>query len=462
MLLDDLKSIVGAEGWRTDAESLAPHLSEGRGKVFGRTPIMVMPRTTAEVAAVVRTCAAAGAPIVPQGGNTGLCGGAIPDQSGTQILLSLTRLNRIRDIDSANLSMIAEAGCILATVQDVARDAGMWFPLSFGSEGSCQIGGNLATNAGGINVLRFGTARQQVLGLEVVLADGSIWDGLRTLRKDTGGYDLKQLFIGSEGTLGIITAASLRLQPQISYTHTAMVALPAAQAATNLLRCLQTSLAEQLHAFELIADTALQLALQYETGLRPPFSQPYPWVALLESASVAPDSELPELLGAALESGQILDAVVAKNSAEAEQLWRVRHAIPWAQRAAGASLKHDIAVPIGRVAEFLQRAAELVDSSAPGARIVAFGHVGDGNLHYNISQPVDASAEQFQQQGGALSEAVYELVAELGGSFSAEHGVGIIKKAYLQRFRSATEIELMRRLKGALDPANMLNPGKVI
>lgn len=462
MLLDDLKAIVGTGGWTTDEAELEAHLSEGRGRVRGRTLIMLAPRTTADISAVVRTCAAAGVAIVPQGGNTGLCGGAIPDQSGEQVLLSMARLNRIRSVDAANFSITVEAGCILADVQQAARGAGLMFPLSLGAEGSCQIGGNLATNAGGINVIRYGTARQQVLGIEVVLADGRVWDGLRSLRKDTGGYDMKQVFIGSEGTLGIITAATLRLVPQIPHTQTAFVALPTARAAMQLLGRLQAASGDQLQAFELISATALQFAVRHSAGLKSPFAVSYPWTALIEAATAETDESFAASLVAAAEHGEILDAILAKNSNEARQLWQIRHEIPWAQRAEGASLKHDIAVPIGRIDEFLQRAEAIVLGILPQARVVAFGHVGDGNLHYNISQPVGADPMAFRDGGEAASEAIYELVQELGGSFSAEHGVGVLKKAYLQRFRSATEIELMRALKHALDPNNTLNPGKVI
>ena len=462
MLLDELKSIVGPMGWTTDDKELEPHLSERRGRVHGRALIMLSPSSTAEVSAVVRACAAAGVAIVPQGGNTGLCGGAIPDNSGKQVLLSLARMNRIRRVDVDDYSMTVDAGCILADIQQAARDVGLLFPLSLGAEGSCQIGDNLATNAGGINVMRYGTARQQVLGLEVVLADGQVWDGLRSLRKDTAGYDMKQVFIGSEGTLGIITAATLRLMPRNPETQTALVALSSAEAAVRLLGRLRTACSDQLQAFELMSATAIALALRYDPNCRPPFEQSYPWTALIESASAAADTNFIASLAAAVDDSSALDAVCAKNSSEAYQLWRIRHAIPDAQTVAGASLKHDIAVPIGRIDEFLQRAEAIALRILPGATLVVFGHIGDGNLHYNITQPVGADPASFRQNGEVASDAIYELVQELGGSFSAEHGVGVLKKAYLERYRSATEIELMRTLKRALDPDNRLNPGKVI
>lgn len=462
MLLKDLKAIVGPLGWTSDADDLAPHLSERRGAVFGRTPIMLSPKTTAEVAAIVAMCAKAGVAIVPQGGNTGLCGGQIPDASGEQILLSMSRLNRIRRVDADDFSMTVEAGCILADVQVAARKAQRLFPLSLGAEGSCQIGGNLSTNAGGINVIRYGTARQQVLGLEVVLANGDIWDGLRTLRKDTGGYDMKQVFIGSEGTLGIITAATLRLYPEVINSSTALVALDSAQAAVSLLARMRSACMDQIQAFELMSDTALQLALRHGTGVVPPFSDAYPWYVLIEASGAENDSGVAAELAAAIEDGIAVDAVLAKSSRESEQLWRIRHSISEAQGAEGVSLKHDISVPIGRIAEFMSRAEKLVLEIVPDARLVSFGHVGDGNLHYNISQPVGADPDAFRKIGEHASEAVYKLVHEMGGSFSAEHGVGVLKKPYLQQFRSATELELMRTLKRALDPHNTLNPGKVI
>jgi FAD/FMN-containing dehydrogenase len=461
MLLDDLKAIVGAAGWTTESNALEPHLSERRGRVHGRALIMLSPRSTPEISAIVRACAAAGTTIVPQGGNTGLCGGAIPDGSGEQVLLSLRRMNRVRNVDVADASMTVDAGCILADIQQAARDVGLVFPLSLGAEGSCQIGGNIATNAGGINVIRYGTARQQVLGLEVVLADGRVWDGLRSLRKDTAGYDMKQVFIGSEGTLGIITAATLRLMPQNPATQTALVALSSAEAAVQLLGRMRTACGDQLQAFELMSEAAMQLALSHDSKCRPPFERSYPWTVLIEFASATGDANFVNSLAAAVEASGALDAVCAKNGDEANQFWRIRHAIPDAQIAAGASLKHDIAVPVSRIDTFLRR-AETIIGMLPGATTVVFGHVGDGNLHYNVSHPVDANLAAFRRNGEVASEAIYDLVHELGGTFSAEHGVGVLKKPYLARYRSATEIELMRALKRALDPENRLNPGKVI
>ena len=462
MLIDELKAIVGTEGWATSEDELELHLRERRGVVNGQTLIMLSPTSVDEVSAVIIACAAKGVGVVPQGGNTGLCGGAIPDESGEQVLLSLSRLNRIRSVDPDDFSMIAEAGCILAHVQDQAHRVHRLFPLSLGAEGSCQIGGNLSTNAGGINVIRYGTARQLVLGLEVVLADGTIWDGLRSLRKDAAGYDLKQLFLGSEGTLGIITAATLRLFPEPSLTSTALVALPSTTAAIGLLARMRLACSDQIQAFELISDSALQLALRHIPEIAPPFEDSHAWYVLLE-IEVGDDGSIVEsVLESAIGAGQVNDAVMAKNIHDANTLWRLRHAIPEAQGSEGVSLKHDISVPIGRIDEFLSRSEETVLKLLPSARLMTFGHLGDGNLHYNVTQPVGADAEEFRRQGQVISDAIYDLVNELGGSFSAEHGIGTLKKDYLQRYRSDVEIGLMRTLKLALDPKNTLNPGKVI
>jgi len=462
VLLEKLKSIVGDRGWTTDEADLEPHLTERRGRLRGEAAIMVSPSSTAEVADVVRACASAGVSVVPQGGNTGLCGGAIPDESGQQVLLSLSRMNRIRSIDAGDSSILVEAGCILADVQKVAIDAGRFFPLSLSAEGSCQIGGNLSTNAGGINVLRYGTARQQVLGLEVVLADGAVWDGLRTLRKDTAGFDLKQLFIGSEGTLGIITAAALKLWPHPGNTTTVLAALDAPGKAVELLARLRDELGENVQAFELMSDRAMRFVSRHIPDVRMPLGHDHPWFALCEVEAGGDLESLEESLMRIFEEGLVEDVVIAKNQAESDQIWRMRHSISEAQKPEGANLKHDISVPTGRIADFLARGERLVQDMMPAARLVAFGHVGDGNLHYNVAQPVGADGEAFLAEGLALTEAIYDLVASMNGSFSAEHGVGLFKKTYLERYRGGTEIRLMRAIKASLDSDNILNPGKVI
>lgn len=462
MLLDELKAIVGPGNWSTDDAELEPYLTEGRNAVRGRTLVRVSPSSTSQVAEVVAACGRAGAGIVPQGGNTGLCGGAIPDQTGEQVLLSLSRMNAIRRIDADDFSMVAEAGCILSTVQDAAREASRYFALSLAAEGSCQIGGNLATNAGGLNVIRYGTARNQVLGLEVVLPDGTIWNGLRSLRKNTAGYDMKQMFLGSEGTLGIITAATLRLFPDPGEVTTALVALESADQAVALLAVLRRTLADQIQAFELISRRAMQFVTRHIADTRLPFEDEYPWFVLLDAA-VGDRVELIENeLMQALESGLGADVSIAKNGREAEQLWRLRHSVSAAQKYEGQSLKHDISVPIGRMGEFLAQGEVLLRTRAPEARPVIFGHVGDGNLHYNISQPTNVSSDEFRAAGIGLTDAIYTLVTEFGGSISAEHGIGTLKKDFLARFGDPTEIELMRTIKKALDPKNTLNPGKVI
>ncbi len=462
-LIDELKSIVGAGGWKSGPADLEPHLTEWRGQVVGKSPLLVMPRSTEEVAKVVSTCASSGTAIVPQGGNTGLCGGAVPDSSGEQILLSLTRMNRIRDIDPVNFSMEVEAGCILAKIQEAARSVDRLFPLSLGAEGSCQIGGNIATNAGGVNVIRYGTARALVLGLEVVLADGTVLDCMRSLRKDTAGYDLKQLFIGSEGTLGVITAATLRLFPDPGLTSTALVAVKHSGDAVQLLAQMRTSLADQIEAFELVANPVFTLVEKHIPDASLPFDERYPWYVLIDASNGGDAAALESSLLAAAEGNSLLlDAVIAKNEAEAQDLWRLRHSIAEAERHEGKAVKHDVSVPVSRMEEFLVRGEALVSRLEPGAKLLVFGHVGDGNLHYNVALPLDAESEAWATLGATISNAIYDLVAELGGSFSAEHGVGLVKRVYLERYRGGAEVNLMRALKKSLDPRNILNPGKVI
>lgn len=462
MLIDELKKIVGDKGWTTDEQVLEPHLNEWRGDLSGQTLIMVSPATTAEVSSVIKACTAANVAVVPQGGNTSLCGGSIPDESGKQVLLSLSRLNKIRAVDADDFSMVVEAGCILADVQEAAQKVDRLYPLSLGAEGTCQIGGNLSTNAGGINVIRYGTARQQVLGLEVVLADGTIWDGLRSLRKDTAGYDMKQLFIGSEGTLGIITAATLKLYPQPGETTTVFAALHNATQAVSLLGLLRKQLADGIQAFELISARCLRLVARHIPNATQPFDDDYPWFVLCEVIDSGQESIVEDAFSAAMEDGLVSDAIIAKSSAEAEKFWRLRHSIAESEKQEGAHLHHDVSVPIARMDEFLTRGEQLIHSIDPTARLVTFGHVGDGNLHYNVAQPADEDGEAFLARSAPITEAIYDLVADMGGSFSAEHGVGIVKKAHLHHYRSDAELDLMRAMKSALDPNNTLNPGKVI
>ena len=461
-LLEQLQGIVGPSGWTTDAEELRPNLTEWRGVYEGRALVMLRPRTANEVSQIVKACASSGVAIVPQGGNTSMCGGAVPDASGEQVILSLSRMNKVVDVDAANFSMVVEAGCILANAQDAARSAGRYLALSLAAEGTCQVGGNIATNAGGMNVGRYGTARSLVLGLQVVLADGTIVDSLRSLRKDTAGFDLKQLFIGSEGTLGIITAASLRLYPDPGDLSTALMGIESAAAAVDLIGSLKVTLDDRIESFELVSRRVFGLVEKHIPDAKLPFDAEYPWYVLIETATGADPELLENALAEEAERGQILDAVIAKNETEAAALWRLRHSISEAERQDGKALKHDISVPLSKMQEFLEKGDRLLAERYSEARLVAFGHVGDGNLHYNVVLPRELTDEDWLAQGEQVTRGVYDLVKSLGGSFSAEHGVGQAKKAWLAEYRGGAELDLMRRLKDALDPANILNPGKVI
>lgn len=461
-LLERVKAIVGPGGWSTDSADLEPHLTEWRGIYRGRTLVRLMPRSTDEVSAIVTACAEEGVAIVPQGGNTGMCGGAVPDASGRQVILSLGRINRVRNVDALNFSMEVDAGCILAHAQDAAKQAGRYLPLSIGAEGTCQIGGNIATNAGGMNVGRYGTARALVLGLEVVLADGTVLNSLRSLRKDTAGYDLKQLFVGSEGTLGIITAASLRLFPDPGALSTALLGIESAGKAVDLLGNLKVALDDRIESFELVSQRVFGLVTRFITDASLPFQVEYPWYVLIDTATGGDEQVLENALAAAAASGLLVDAVIAKNDREAAELWRLRHSISEAERQDGKALKHDISVPLSRMQEFLARGDERLAELRADAKLVAFGHVGDGNLHYNVVLPRDLPDPEWATEGERVSRGIYDLVQELGGSFSAEHGVGQAKRPWLREYRGGPELELMRQLKKTLDPSNILNPGKVI
>lgn len=463
--LEGLKAAVGQGGYLDDPDAMAPYLEEWRGRYRSETPLVLLPATTAEVAAVVAECAEQGIGIVAQGGNTGLCGGAVAGEDGLQVILSLRRLNRIRQLSTAGDFLIAEAGCVLADLQAAAEEAGRLFALSLAAEGSCQIGGNLATDAGGINVLRYGTARQQVLGLEVVLADGRVWNGLRTLRKNTAGYDLRDLFIGAEGTLGIITAAALRLHPRPADVATAMIAIDGPGAAVALLEFMRGRLGEEISAFELVSARALEFVLRHIADTRHPFDEDSPAYVLMESTANRAGDAAPRLeaaLEAALEEGLLRDAVSAGDGRRRDALWRLRHNISEAQRSEGVSLKHDISLPVERIDEFLQRIEALLARHFPDARPVVFGHVGDGNLHFNLSQPAGGDAESFRALEPRVNEMVFDTVQDCGGSFSAEHGVGLLRREQMRRYLDDTELDLMRRLKTALDPDGILNPGKVL
>jgi FAD/FMN-containing dehydrogenase len=465
-VIERLKGVVGPKGWSDDATTLAPQLIDWRRRYQGRTPLLVRPASTPEAAEVVRVCAEAGVPIVPQGGNTSLCGGSIPSERGDEILLSLSRMNRVRSIDTANYAITVEAGCILAQVQEAASQADRLFPLSLAAEGSCQIGGNLSTNAGGITVLRYGNARELVLGLEVVLPDGQVWDGLRGLRKDNTGYDLKQLFLGAEGTLGIITAAVLKLFPKPRERVTAFVAVTELPAAVELLsRCRATS-GDAVTSFELLPRIGIDLGQKYVAGVVEPLRERRDYYVLIELTSAIDDSglraALEKALEQALEDGLVADATVAESAEQARRLWFVRESIVELQKFAGASIKHDVAVAVSHVPAFTTRAIAAVTSALPGVRPVPFGHIGDGNIHFNLYQPEAMEAAAFLARQPELSRVVHDIVADLGGSISAEHGIGRLRRDDLQRYKPAIELELMRRIKHALDPHDIMNPGKVI
>ena len=461
-----LRTIVGAANVLEAEADMAPFLSDWRGRYHGRARAVVRPRDTAEVAAVVAACAQAGVAMVPQGGNTGLCGGATPLVDGAAVVISLARMNRIRALDADNDTLTVEAGCTLAAVQEAAQAAGRLFPLSLASEGSCLIGGNLSTNAGGVQVLRYGNTRELVLGLEVVLPDGRVWDGLRGLRKDNTGYDLKQLFIGAEGTLGIVTAAVLKLFPAIRSRATAWVAVPDPRAAVRLLGMLRAVCGERVSAFEIVGRTALGLVLQHIPGARDPLAGAPAWSVLVELSDPdvdAPlDAQLQAVLGEACAQGLAADAAVAASAAQAQALWALREDISEAQRIEGVSVKHDVSVPVSRIPEFLERAGAALAARWPDVRVVAFGHIGDGNLHYNLSKPAADDNAAFIARTAEVNRIVHDLVCELGGSISAEHGLGQLKREEVLRYKPALEMELMRRVKQAFDPAGLMNPGKVL
>ena len=460
-----LDAAVGSSQVLTAAADIAPYVTDWRGRYHGRAQAVVRPGNTEEVAAVVRACAQAGVPIVAQGGNTGQCGGATPDAGGKAVVLSLARMNRVRAVDPDNATLTAEAGVTLAGVQDAAAAAGLMFPLSLAAEGSCTIGGNLSTNAGGTGVLRFGNARELTLGIEVVLADGRVWDGLRALRKDNTGYDLKQLFIGAEGTLGIVTAAVLKLFPAPATRATAFVAVADVPAAVDLLRAAKQAIGDRLVGFELISAPSLALTRRHFPALPDPLPG-HPWYVLVQADDSATGSaiagDLERALGTALEQGTALDAIVAQSGEQAKTLWALRENIAEAQRLDGPNIKHDISLPVSAVPPFLDAAQAALSGALPGLRFVTFGHLGDGNLHYNLAAPAGVAPEDFLDHTPTANRIVHDLVASFGGSISAEHGIGQQKRAELVRYKSAVELALMRAIKAALDPAAMLNPGKVL
>lgn len=465
--LTRLKAVVGPKGFVETPEDMAPYLVERRDLYQGRAALVLRPASTAEVSALMKIAYETGTKVVPQGGNTGLVGGQIPFEGGDEIILSLTRMNRIGALDALNNTLTVEAGVTLAMAQEAAAKADRLFPLSLASEGTCQIGGNLSTNAGGTAVLRYGNARELVLGLEVVLANGDIWDGRKGLRKDNTGYDLRQLFMGSEGTLGIITGAVLKLFPRPQAVETAFVAVPSVEAAVTLLRRADAMSGGLVTGFELMPRIGIEFVLRHQSGTSDPLDAPSLWYVLMElSAGETREGRLrqvmEDMLAAAMEAGEATDATIGTSDAQRAKLWALRESMSEVQRLEGGSIKHDISVPVSRVAEFITTAVAAVEKAMPGVRPVPFGHVGDGNIHFNLSQPVDADRAAFIAHWDEMSAVVHEIVRALGGSISAEHGIGRMKRDEMAATKSAVEMEIMRAVKRALDPKGILNPGKVV
>ncbi|MBM4267676.1 MAG: FAD-binding oxidoreductase [Deltaproteobacteria bacterium] len=462
-----IRDVVGERGWIDDPAEAEPHLVEWRGLWHGRARAIVRPASTDEVARVVRICAEAGIPIVPQAGNTSLCGGSVPDEDGRAVVLSVSRLNRVRDVDALDYTMTVEAGCVLADVQRTAAEADRLFPLSLAAEGSCEIGGNLSTNAGGVHVLRYGSARDLVLGLEVVLPDGRVWDGLRRLRKDNTGYALREIFLGAEGTLGVITAAVLKLFPRPRSRWVALAAVRDVPAALELLARARAATGDAVSSFELIPRIALDYVLAHIPGTSDPLAQRHDVYVLVElDATDESDRGLGERGEAWLEggvaAGLVLDAAVAESEAQIEALWKLRESISEAQKGEGASIKHDVAVPVSRVPEFLAEATRRVEAEWPGLRVVAFGHLGDGSIHFNLSVPKGGDDRAFLAHWDQFARVVHDVVVSMDGSIAAEHGIGRLKRDDLAHYKSATEIDLMRTIKRALDPKGIMNPGRVL
>ena len=469
-LLDPLRAIVGATHVLTHDDpttDLSAWENDWRQRARGHALAVVRPGTTVEVAAVVKACAAAGASIVPQGGNTGLVVGSVPDDSGTQVVLSLTRMNRVRAIDGANLTMTVDAGCVLQALQEAAEQAGFLFPLSLAAEGSCTIGGNLATNAGGTQVVRYGNARDLCLGLEVVTAQGAVWHGLTGLRKDNTGYDLRDLFVGSEGTLGVITAATMKLYPLPAAQLTAWAAVPSLESAVALLGLAHQHLGAGLTGFEVMGQFALSLVAKHFPQQRVPLWEDTHYCVLLENSDSESEeharAQFERLLETAFENGVVSDAVVAESLQQAHALWHIRESIPLAQAEEGLNIKHDISIPVSSIPAFCAETDALLAREIPGVRLVNFGHLGDGNLHYNVQAPADGDPKAFlREQEARVNTLVFDAVARFDGSISAEHGVGSLKADKLPHYKDPVALALMRSIKQALDPQNLLNPGRVL
>ncbi|QYF93240.1 FAD-binding oxidoreductase [Massilia sp. PAMC28688] len=460
------RAIAGSAHVLTAEADKAPFLTDWRGRFTGKAVAVLRPGSTGEVAQLVAACAEHGVPIVPQGGNTGLVLGGVPDGAGNAVVLSLVRMHSVRQVDPVNHTITADAGCLLQQVQQAATEAGCLFPLSLASEGSCTVGGNLSTNAGGTAVLRYGNTRDLCLGLEVVTPQGQIWDGLRGLRKDNTGYDLRDLFIGAEGTLGIITGAVMKLYPQPAACLTALVAMNSARAALDLLTLMQDQCGAGLTGFELMSDLALELVATHFPALPRPFSVRHAQYALIELSSSQSQDHAETLLeraiAAALEQDIADDAVVATSLAQSRALWQVREHISMAQAAAGKNIKHDVSLPISRIADFIAHTDALLDAAYPGCQVVCFGHLGDGNLHYNIAPPHGTHHDAFLAEQEAVNRIVHDSVHAHAGSISAEHGIGALKRDELVRYKSDVELNMMRAIKKALDPLGIMNPGKVL
>jgi len=465
-ILARLKEITGEKGFLTDEADMAPYLQERRELFAGRAAAVLRPSSVEEVSAIMRIAHEAGIAVVPQGGNTGLVGGQMPDQSGDAIVLSLSRMNQVRAIDAVNNTLTVDAGVTLAAAQEAAASGDRLFPLSLASEGTCQIGGVLSTNAGGTQVLRYGNARDLVLGLEVVLANGDIWNGLTGLRKDNTGYDLKQLFLGSEGTLGIITGAVLKLFPRPQAVSTAFAAVPDVASAVMLLRIADAVSGGQVSTFELVPRIGIEFVTRHLEGASDPLPEPAPWYVLIEMTAGTKAARLTEVMEASLSEGfeqnLVSDAVIAQSEAQRADFWRLRESLSDVQRAEGGSIKHDVSVYLSRIADFIEAATEAVSARLPGIRPVPFGHIGDGNVHFNLSQPEDMDKQAFLDLWDEMNAIVHGIVREMGGSISAEHGVGQLKRDEIAATKSPVEMEMMRTLKKAIDPKGILNPGKVV
>ncbi len=466
-LIARIAAIVGPQGLITDASDMEPYVVDWRGYYRGTTSAVVRPADTAQVAAVMKLCAETRTAIVPQGGNTGMCGASVPHANGGEIVLSLARMNRVLDVDALNNTVTAEAGCVLINLQQAVAEQDRLFPLSLGAEGSCQIGGNISTNAGGVNVLRYGNTRDLVLGLEVVLPDGRIWNGLRGLRKDNTGYDLKHLFVGAEGTLGIITAAVLKIFPRPKSTATAWTAVPHPEAALELLSALRQRCGDRISAFELISRNCLELVLRHIPGTRDPLPAAHDWYVLTELGDTEDNGalrdELEQTLASAMEHNLVTDAVFAENQTQAQALWRIRESIPEAARCETRMLyRHDIAIAVSQVPAFIREASAELVRHFPGADIICFGHLGDGNLHYNTFIAGRSRDDATARDAHDVTDLVYDLVQRYQGSFSAEHGIGMYKVDELRRYKSTVELDLMHTVKHALDPLGIMNPGKVL